>query len=92
MTDEAAYVERLAAEAEFWGRDAEHRAREVPPNWHHQRHLRHNAFGLGPEIDARLTCVHPGMRRLESSGRSTRGSERCGPQSRVLDVGCAGVP
>jgi hypothetical protein len=56
--DAGAYAERLAAEAEFWGRDAERRAREVPPDWEHQRQLRDNAFVLAPRsTPCWRTCV-----------------------------------
>lgn len=89
MTDAPTYGDRLATEAEFWGREAERRAREVPPDWHHQRHLRHNAFVLGAEIDALLAYVRPGMRTLElgcCDGAVTLAMAERGAHATGLDV------
>jgi 2-polyprenyl-3-methyl-5-hydroxy-6-metoxy-1,4-benzoquinol methylase len=87
--DAGAYAERLAAEAEFWGRDAERRAREVPPDWEHQRQLRDNAFVLGAEIDALLAYVRPGMRTLElgcCDGAVTLAMAERGAHATGLDI------
>lgn len=59
------YEQKLAAEAELWGAEAEKQAQSVPPDWRYHRRLRHNRIMHGANIDAFLGHVQPGMTALE---------------------------
>jgi 2-polyprenyl-3-methyl-5-hydroxy-6-metoxy-1,4-benzoquinol methylase len=86
---EPTYEQKLAAEAELWGRDAEHRAQEVPPDWNHHRHLRHNSIYHAADIDAFLSHIQPGMTALElgcGSGWLTLAMAQRGAAATGIDI------
>lgn len=86
---EPTYEQKLAAEAELWGRDAEAKAQEVPPDWRYHRHLRHNIIYHTADIDAFLAHLRPGMTALElgcGSGWLTLAMAQHGAAATGLDI------
>lgn len=85
----ASYLERLAQEGAFWGREAEAQAAVVPPDWRFHRDLLHNVAGHAAEVDAFLTCIQPGMRTLElgcGSGWLTLAMAQRGALATGMDI------
>ena len=86
MTD---YEDKLAQEAELWGKDAERSAQSVPPDWKYHRSLRHNAIYHTADIDAFLQHVQPGMTTLElgcGSGWLTLAMAQRGAHAKGIDI------
>lgn len=86
---EPTYEQKLAAEAELWGRDAQAKAQEVPPDWRYHRHLRHNVIYHRADIDAFLARIQPGMTALElgcGSGWLTLAMAQRGAEATGLDI------
>lgn len=65
MSDQLSYQQKLDAEAELWGAEAERMAQAVPPDWRYHHRLRHNIIMHGADIEELLRQVHPGMSVLE---------------------------
>lgn len=65
MMNDTDYEQKLAGEAALWGRDAEAKANDVPPDWRDHRHLRHNIVYHTADIDQFLSHIQPGMTALE---------------------------
>lgn len=86
---EPTYEQKLAAEAELWGRDAVEKAQAVPPDWRYHRHLRHNVIYHTADIDTFLEQVKPGMTALElgcGSGWLTLAMAQRGAAATGLDI------
>lgn len=86
---EPTYEQKLAAEAELWGRDAAEKAQEVPPDWRYHRHLRHNIIYHTADIDELLAHIQPGMTALElgcGSGWLTLALAQKGAAAHGLDI------
>jgi 2-polyprenyl-3-methyl-5-hydroxy-6-metoxy-1,4-benzoquinol methylase len=86
---EPTYEQKLAAEAELWGRDAHDKAQEVPPDWRSHRNLRHNVIYHTADIDTFLVQVQPGMTALElgcGSGWLTLAMAQRGAAATGLDI------
>lgn len=86
---EPTYEQKLAAEADLWGRDALEKAQEVPPDWRFHRSLRHNVIYHTADIDAFLAHIQPGMTALElgcGSGWLTLALAQRGAAAAGIDI------
>ncbi|NDJ77602.1 MAG: class I SAM-dependent methyltransferase [Chloroflexi bacterium] len=88
-SDNLTYSQKLAEEAELWGRVAEEQAEHTPPDWRYLRHARHNVIMHRRDIDALLARVEPDMTALEigcASGWLTLALAQRGAHARGLDI------
>ncbi len=89
MSDTGNYEQKLAAEAELWGRESAQQAQTTPPDWQYHQHLRHNVIMHGADIESLLSVIRPGMQTLElgcASGWLTLAMAERGAQATGLDI------
>lgn len=89
MSDNLTYEQRLAAEAELWGTEAQQVAQTTPPDWRYHRWLRHNRVMHGRNIEGLLDHIQPGMKTLElgcASGWLTLAMAQRGAHATGLDI------
>ncbi len=87
--DEQTYAEKLSAEAELWGSEAEKMAEAIPPEWRYHRHLRHNVILHHTFVEALLAYIRPGMHVLElgcASGWLTLAMAQQGAEATGVDL------
>jgi hypothetical protein len=77
------YEQKLAAEAELWGAEAEKQAQSIPPDWRYHRRLCHNLVMHAANTDAPLGYIQPGMTALEAN-RAGGGLGTCSTNRRRL--------